>query len=154
MIFVIIWEMFHGRISLNSVLLYILRCKYQVKPHSSPWFSTGCTDAIVCSNHFFHLYQQNKCPETKVKFRQTSNRCKNVLETAKLAYATQTKESITSQELGSQDFWWIATSVLNRDKSAIPSLFNSPEVLSSAIEDWVISFFPLLQITWNYMIFL
>ena len=43
-----------------------------------------------------------------------------------------TKESITSQKLGSQDFWRIANSVLNKGKSAIPSLFNRPEVLSSA----------------------
>ena len=29
------------------------------------------------------------------------------------------------------DFWRIANSVLNKGKSAIPSLFNGPEVLSS-----------------------
>ena len=42
------------------------------------------------------------------------------------------KESITSQKLGSGDFWRIANSVLNKVKSAIPLLFNSPEVFSSA----------------------
>ena len=47
----------------------------------------------------------------------------------KLAYATKTKESITSQKLGPQDFWSIA-SVFNKGKFAIPLLFNSPEVLS------------------------
>ena len=31
-----------------------------------------------------------------------------------------------------QDFWQIANSVLNKGKSAIPPLFNGPEVLSSA----------------------
>ena len=55
-----------------------------------------------------------------------------VLEAAKFAYATKTKESITSQKLGSRDFWRIANSVLNKGKSAIPPLFNGPEVLSSA----------------------
>ena len=45
---------------------------------------------------------------------------------------TKTKESITSQRLGSQDFWRITNSVLNEGKSAIPPLFNGPEVLSSA----------------------
>ena len=30
------------------------------------------------------------------------------------------------------DFWQIANSVLNKGKSAIPPLFNGPEVLSSA----------------------
>ena len=78
------------------------------------------------------MYQQNKSSESKLKFRQASNRCKKVLETAKLAYAAKTKESITSQKLGSRDFWRIANSVLNKGKSAIPPLFNGPEVLSSA----------------------
>ena len=34
--------------------------------------------------------------------------------------------------LGSRDFWRIANSVLNKGKSAIPPLFNGPEVLSSS----------------------
>ena len=42
------------------------------------------------------------------------------------------QESIFSKKLGSQDFWQIANSVLNKGKSAIPSLFNRPEVLPSA----------------------
>ena len=123
--------MFHGGISLNSnasaaaskfcewvqvgIDAYIPHLKYQVKPHSSPWSSAACAAAIVHRNHFFHLYQQNKSSESKVKFRQASNHCKRVLEAAKLAYATKTKESITSQKLGS-----------------LPPLFNGPAVLSSA----------------------
>ena len=55
-----------------------------------------------------------------------------VLEAAKLAYATKTKESITSQKLGSWDFWEIANSVISKSKSAIPPLFNGLDVLSSA----------------------
>ena len=108
--------------------VYIPHRKYQVKPHSSPWFSAACAAAIVHRNHFFHLYQQNKSSESKVKFRQASNRCKSVLESAKLAYATKTKDSITSQKLGSRDFWRIANSVLNKAKSATPPLFNGPVV--------------------------
>ena len=81
-------------------------------------------------NHFFRLYQENKSSESKVKFRQAS--CKRVLEAVKLAYATKTKESITSQKLGSQDFWRIANSVLSKGESAIPPLFNGLKVLSSA----------------------
>ena len=65
-------------------------------------------------------------------FRQASNRWKRVLETVKLAYANKTKESITSQNLGSQNVWQIANSVLNNGKSAIRPLFNGPEVFSSA----------------------
>ena len=42
------------------------------------------------------------------------------------------QKSITSQKLGSRDFWRIVNSVLNKSKSAIPPLFNGPEMLSSA----------------------
>ena len=42
------------------------------------------------------------------------------------------QKSISSQKLGSHDFWRIANSVLNKGKSAIIPLFNRPEVLSSA----------------------
>ena len=83
-----------GRISLNSASaaasecewvqvvsdVYVPHRKYQVKPHSSPWF--------------------NNKSEYKVKFRQASNCCERVLEVAKLAYANKTKEPITSW-----DFW-------------------------------------------------
>ena len=78
------------------------------------------------------MYQRENSSDSKVKFRQASNRCKRVLEAAKLAYTNKTKDSITSQKLGSRDFWRIANSVLNKGKSAIPPLFNGPEVLSSA----------------------
>ena len=106
--------------------------KYQVKPQSSLWFSAACAAAIVHRNHFFRLSQREKSSDSKVKFRQASNRCKRVLEAAKLAYANKTKESITSQKLGSRDFRPIANSVLNKGKSAITPLFNGPEVSSSA----------------------
>ena len=75
---------------------------------------------------------KDKSSDSKVKFRQASNHCKRVLEAAKLAYANKTKESITSQKLGSWDFWRIANSVLNKGKSSIPPLFDDPGVLSSA----------------------
>ena len=112
--------------------VYIPHRKYQVKPHSSPWFSAACAAAIVHRNHFFRLYQREKSSDSKVKFRQASNRCKRVFEAAKLAYANKTKETITSQKLDSWDFWKIASSVLNQPKSAIRPIFNRPEVLSSA----------------------
>ena len=112
--------------------VYIPHRRYQVKPHSSPWFSAACAAAIVHRNHFFHLYQREKSSDSNVQFRQASNHCKRVLEAAKLAYANKTKESIPSQKLGSPDFWRIANSVLNKGKSAIPPLFNGPEMLSSA----------------------
>ena len=112
--------------------VYIHHRKYQVKPHSSPKFSAACAAAIVHRNQCFGLYQQNKSAESKVKFRQTSNCCQRVLEAAKLAYPTKTKDSLTSQKLGSRDFWRIPNSVLNEGKSVIPPLFNGPEALSTA----------------------
>ena len=39
---------------------------------------------------------------------------------------------MTSQKIGCCVFWHIANSVLNKGKSAVPPLFNIPEVLSSA----------------------
>ena len=33
--------------------VYILHRKYQVKPHSSPWFSAVCAAAIIHRNYFF-----------------------------------------------------------------------------------------------------
>ena len=77
--------------------VYISHRKYQVKPHSSPWFSAACAAAIVHRNHVC-LYQREES-DSKEKFRQASNCCKRVLEAAKLAYANN--------------------SVLNKVKSAI-----------------------------------
>ena len=87
-----------------GINVYIPRRKYQVKPHSFPWFSTVCAAAIVHRNHFFRLYKKDKSSESKVKFRQACNCCERVLEAAKLAYADKTKESVTPQKLGSHDF--------------------------------------------------
>ena len=84
-VFVIIWEMFHGREAIFKLSasaaasefrewiqvgidVYIPHRKYQAKPHSSPWFSAACAAAIVHRNHFFHFYQQHKSSESKVKF--------------------------------------------------------------------------------------
>ena len=70
-----------------GIVVYIPHRNYQVKPHSSLWFSAACAAAIVHRNHFFRLYQREKSSDSKVKFSQASNRCKRVLEAAKLAYA-------------------------------------------------------------------
>ena len=111
--------------------MYISLRKYQLKPYSPPWFSAACAAAIVHRNQFFCFCQREKSSDSKVKFRQASNRYKRVLQAAKLAYANKTKESIASQKLGSRDFWQIANSVLNKGKSAITPLFNDLEVLFS-----------------------
>ena len=95
-------------------------------------FSCLCCCHSSHRNPFFRLYQKDKSSDSKVKFSQASNHCKRVLEAAKLICANKTKESITSQKLGSWDFWRIVNSVLSKGKSAIPPLFNSPVLLSSA----------------------
>ena len=78
------------------------------------------------------LYQKNKSSDSKVKFKQASNHYKRVLEADKLAHANKTRESVTSQKLGSRDVWRIANNVLSRGKPAVPPLFNSPKVLPSS----------------------
>ena len=93
------WEWFEVGID-----VYIPHRKYQIQPRSSPWFSAACAATIVNRNHFFGLYRQNKSSESRESFRQASNHCKKVLEAALLAYANKTKESITAQKRGSQDF--------------------------------------------------
>ena len=84
-------------------------------------------------NHLFHFHQQNKSFGPKLKFRQARNHCKKVLEAVKLAYASITKESVSSQKLGSHDFLRIGNRVLDKDKSATPPLFNGLEMLFSVI---------------------
>ena len=114
MVFVIIREIFNLSASAAAseicewvqvgIDIYIPHHKCQVKPHSFPWILAVCAAAIVHRNHFFCLHQKDKSSESKVKFRQASNCSKRVLEAAKLAYTSKTKESITSQKLGSRGF--------------------------------------------------
>ena len=91
----------------------------------------ACSAAIVYRNHFFQLYQNRKSSDSKVKFRQASNRCERVLEAAKLAHANKTKESILPRNLILVTFGDLLI-VSQQGKSAIPLLFNHQEVLSSA----------------------
>ena len=108
LVFFLQWLSFNEKIlimflSLNSVHLMMLMkfwvgpgwnwCIYPslVKPYSSPWFSAPCAAARAYRNHFLRLCKQDKSSESKVKFRQASNRCKRVLEAAKLTYANKAK---------------------------------------------------------------
>ena len=83
---------------LVGIDVYIPHRKYQVKPHSSQWFAAAFAAAIVHRNHFFRLYQKDKS-DSKVKFRQASNRCKRVLEAAKLAYSNKNKSLLLPRNL-------------------------------------------------------
>ena len=62
----IIWDIFHRNISLNSVLMvllvtfrlelmYISHHKYKVKSLSCLWFSAAYAAAVDCRNQFFCL---------------------------------------------------------------------------------------------------
>ena len=140
--------MFHGRISLKSVLLLLLvnfvsgfRLEMMfislMENIRSSLTHLHIIFSCLCCCHsslksLFHLYQKDKSSGSKVKLRQASNFCKRVFEATRVAYANKTRYFITSQKLGSRDFWQIANSVLNKSKYAIPPLINSPEVLSSA----------------------
>ena len=49
--------------------VYIPHRKYQVKPHSSPWFSAACAAAIVHRNQFRRFFQKDKSSDSKVKIQ-------------------------------------------------------------------------------------
>ena len=78
--------------------------QYQIKPHSSLWFSAACAATIVHMNCFFHLQQKDKSSESKVKFRQARNCCKRVLEAAKLTYANKKKTPSLPRNLAHRTF--------------------------------------------------
>ena len=157
------WILWVGLVGIDVCIPY---CKYQVKPQSSLWFSSTFATTIAHRNHSFHFHQQDISSESKVKLRQASNHCKKVLEAVKLAYANKTKGSITSQKLGSQDFWQMANSDFNKGKSAIRLLFNTLESLSSASDKRKLFaksllmtqlphyLFSLLELIWNCIMFL
>ena len=51
--------------------VYIPHRKYQVKPHSSPWFSAACAAAIVHRNHFFSVCT-NRINFLKLNYQKSS----------------------------------------------------------------------------------
>ena len=105
--------------------------KYQVKPHSSPWFSPACTTAIAHRNHYFHLFHRANTDENKRLFSAAKNNCKRVNQDAKSGY-DKVHDRLTSQKIGSRDFWRIYNSFPNKGKSSISPLFHGPEVLTSS----------------------
>ena len=115
MVFVIIWEMFNGRISLKSMLLLLVNFvsgfRLELMYISLSWsltclhgFSTACAAAIVHRNHFLRFYQQNKSSESKIKFGQASNRCNRVLKAAKLVYANKQKSPLFPKNLALENY--------------------------------------------------
>ena len=82
--------------------LYLLHEKYQVKPHSSPWFSAACAAAIPHRNHFFCLYQREK--SSTLKFRQASNHCKRFLKMPNLHMLIKQKSPLLTRNLALGSF--------------------------------------------------
>ena len=83
--------------------VYIPHRKYQVKPHSYPWFSAACAAAIVYRNQFFRLYQQNESSESKLSSDRLEIVSEEFLKLPNL-YMLIKQKSIISQKLDSQDF--------------------------------------------------
>ena len=108
--------------------------KFQVKPHSSPWFSPACAAAIAHRNHFFHLYQQHPSPGNRKLFVTARNQCKYIIRDAKAAYQERIRTRISAQRVGSREFWRIMKSVRSNGKLSIAPLFNGPEVLTSSVD--------------------
>ena len=101
--------------------VYIPHRKYQVNPHSSTWFSAACAASIIHRNHFFRLYQRDKSSDSKVKFRQASNRCRRFLKLPKLHMRIKQKDPLLPKNLA------LVT------KINLPSpLFNGLEVSSAS----------------------
>jgi len=98
--------------------------KYQVRPHSSPWFSPACAAAIAHRNYLFHLFRRDNSIEDERYFTDARNHCKTIHLNAKKNYQESVKTKISTQKLDSRDIWKIFNSVSNKGKSTIPSLFT------------------------------
>ena len=106
--------------------------KYQVKPHSTPWFSPAIAAAISHRNHFYHRYQRCSSDGNRSLFTRARNSCKKMIEEeAKRSYQNQVHDRLVSESVGFCDFWCIYRSFSNKGKSLIPPLFNGPEILTS-----------------------
>ena len=80
---------------LTGMDTFIPHKKYQQKPNSQPWFSPECAAAIAHRNHFFHLYQQNRCAATQAAFHKARNQCHKVLRDARTSYAESVQAMIS-----------------------------------------------------------
>ena len=114
--------------------VYIPSRSFQQAPHSQPWFTAECATAICQRNFYFHKNQRQDY-RNLVLFKAAFRRCKRTFDLARDRYAKQTRESISSQKLGSKDFWRICNSVLRRNKSCLPSLKLTSDTLAVSSAD-------------------
>ena len=80
----------------SGIESFVPHQRFQVKLHSSPWFSAACAAAISHCNHFFRQYCRNKTPENKRFFSTARNHCRKVLDVAKAAYSALLKNRIST----------------------------------------------------------
>ena len=119
MFFMIIWDMFHERISSNLVLLRLLlnfvSGSRLEQMYTFLIVNVRLSLAHLCGFQLLLLLQKKKKTNSLVcinrinllHLKWSSDRLviKMVLEAVKQIYANKTKESITSQKLGSPGFW-------------------------------------------------
>ena len=124
-VLVIIWDIFHGRISINSVLLVNF-----VSVFSLEWTYISLIKNIRLSPTYLHGFLLLVLQSWFVEI--TFSVCTNKINLLNLTciYANNTKECITSQKPGSWDFWRISNGVIDKSKSTMPPLFNSPGLFS------------------------
>ena len=148
-IFVIVWEIFHWKISLSLVLLLLLvnfgsGFKLELMYVSlivsirSSLTNLHCFQVVVLLPQFIEItffVCTNRI--NLLNLKESSDRLvivpKGFLKLPNLHVLIKQK-SFTSQKLGSWDFWLIANSVFSKGKFVIPLLFNGLEVLSSAFD--------------------
>ena len=82
--------------------VYIPHSKYQLKPHSSPWFSTACDAAIVDRNHFFCCTNRINLLHLNRSLVRLINVAKGFLKLPNLLMLIKQKTS-TSQKLVSSN---------------------------------------------------
>ena len=137
-VFMIIGEMLHGNISLNSVLLMLLvnfvsglllELMYislikNIRSSLTHLHSFQLLVQLPSYIEITFLFAPTKSSEFKVKVRQASKHCKMVLAAAKLAYANKKKNPSLPRKLALRTF----------GGSALLPLFNSPEVSSASDE--------------------
>ncbi|CAI9721180.1 Hypothetical predicted protein [Octopus vulgaris] len=76
--------------------------------------------------------QRDNSAVNKQPFTNDRNHCRAVIRDAKQDYEQHIHDRISSQKVGSHDFWRIIKSVRGNNKSSIPPLFNGPEVLTTS----------------------
>ena len=108
---------------------------FQLKPHSSPWF-TPCAASIAHRNHYFHQYYRD------VTFLYSRYHCKKILKDARSNYAEATLCYVASQLIGSHDFWRICNSLLTSTNKT--NLFARNFSCNSTLGFQQITDFPLV----------